>query len=114
MESSSFIVALVVAQHILSISQPLSLALQATNCDIVKAYQDAALCKDTILSQRQVSKFTALWRKATVLAESIDAVLSKPRTAQRSIFRSNAGCESESCIEYYRRNVYFFPLLIIA
>ena len=48
-----FIVALVVAQHILSISQPLSLALQATNCDIVKAYQDAALCTDTILSQHQ-------------------------------------------------------------
>ena len=107
MESSSFIVALVIAQHILSISQPLSLALQATNCDIVKAYQDAALCKDTVLSQRQDSKFIILWRKATVLAESIDTVLSKPRTAKRSIFRNNVECESESCIEYYRRNVYF-------
>ena len=50
---SSFIIALVVSQHILSISQPPSLALQATNCDIVKAYQDAALCTDTILSQHQ-------------------------------------------------------------
>lgn len=38
MESSSFVVCLVVAQHILSISQPLSLALQKINCDIVKAY----------------------------------------------------------------------------
>lgn len=67
----------------------------------MKAYQDAALCKDTTLSQHQDSKFTVLWRKATVLAESIDTVLSKPRTAQCSIFRSNVGCESESCIEYY-------------
>ena len=43
MESSSSIVALVSAQHILS--RLLYFALQATDCDIVKAYVDAELCR---------------------------------------------------------------------
>ena len=41
MESSCFIVSLVSAQHVLSVPQPLSKALQITECDIVKAYRDA-------------------------------------------------------------------------
>ncbi len=108
MESPSFVVSLVVAQHILSISQPLSLALQKVNCDIVKAYRDAKLCRETILLQRQESKFDVLWEKATAIADTIDIVLSKPRTVACSRFRSNAGSELDSgAMEYYRRNVYY-------
>lgn len=111
MASSSFIVALVVAQRILSISHPLSLALQKTQCDVHKAYCDAKVCRDTILLQRQESKFETLWPKVELLASSIGTTLSKPRTACRSIYRSNAGCEQDVCeadslIGYYRRNVF--------
>lgn len=98
MESSSFIVFGCGS----TISQPLSLALQKMNCDIVKAYRDAKLCKDTILLQRQESKFDVLWEKATAIADTVGVVLSKPRTVNWSRFRSNAGSElNDSDIEYY-------------
>ena len=74
MASSSFIV----AQRILSISHPLSLALQKTQCDVHKAYCDAKVCRDTILLQRQESKFETLWPKVELLASSIGTTISKP------------------------------------
>ena len=44
LQSSGFIVLLVVAQFILSFSNPLCLTLQKTNCDVMKAYRNARLC----------------------------------------------------------------------
>lgn len=41
MEKSTFIVAIVVAQHILSYMKPLTLALQSSQCDVYKAFVDA-------------------------------------------------------------------------
>ncbi|VDI21253.1 Hypothetical predicted protein [Mytilus galloprovincialis] len=38
LQSSQFIVALVVTQHILSFTRPLTQVLQKTDCDIIKAY----------------------------------------------------------------------------
>ena len=90
MESSSFIVSLVSAQHVLSVSQPLSKALQNTECDIVKAYRDAALCRNTILKQHEDIKFSTIWEKATIIGDSIGIELTKPRTASNSKFRSNS------------------------
>ena len=81
MELSSFIVALVSAQHVLSISQPLFLALRATDCDIVKAYEDAELCRFCYnVSEASVVLY------GQVLAESVNSVLSKPRTAGHSSY----------------------------
>lgn len=40
LQSSSFIISMVVAQFILSFSHPLSLALQKTSCDVIKAYKN--------------------------------------------------------------------------
>ena len=57
MESSTFIVALVVAQFVLSFTHPLCLSLQKVSCDVVKAYHNAKLCKETISKQRSVTKF---------------------------------------------------------
>ena len=108
MESSSFIVSLVAAQRVLSICQPLSKALQKTKCDIVKAYEDAAVCKDTILNLRKASMFADSWQKSKTVADSIGEKLTKPRTARCSIYRSNAGCDLEDGDEeYFRRNVYY-------
>ncbi|XP_071142151.1 zinc finger MYM-type protein 1-like [Mytilus edulis] len=42
LQSSQFIVALAVSQHILSFTRPLTQVLQKTDCDIIKAYQDAS------------------------------------------------------------------------
>ena len=48
MQSSTFIVALMVAQFVLSFTRPLCLSSQMVSCDVVKAYHNAKLCKETI------------------------------------------------------------------
>ena len=54
LQSSSFIVSLIVVQFVLSFTNPLCLALQKVDCDIVKAYNCAKLCKTTINNQHKV------------------------------------------------------------
>lgn len=113
LQCSSFIISMVVAQFILSFSHPLSLALQKTSCDVIKAYKNAKLCKSTILVQRSEAKFEELWHKAEAIAAEIDTELTKPRTANLSRHRSNAGSDTADCDSaqaYYRRNVYYRPL----
>ena len=48
MQSSTFILALVVAQFVLNFTHPLCLSLQKVSCDVVKAYHNTKLCKETI------------------------------------------------------------------
>ena len=105
--SSGFIVALFVAQFILSFSHPLSMALQKTDCDIIKAYQNAKHCQTTISAQRNESKFKELWKKAEIVAVEVETELRKPRTPRGSIYRSNASTDSADAEGYYRLNVYY-------
>ena len=56
LQSSPFIVALVVAQHILSFTRPLTQAHQQTDCDIIKACNDANRCKTVI--QKEVTQYS--------------------------------------------------------
>ncbi|XP_061196463.1 uncharacterized protein LOC133204738 [Saccostrea echinata] len=55
-EKSSFIVAIVVAHHILSYMKPLTLALQSSKCDVYKAFVDAQNCKQ-VINDSVVRKF---------------------------------------------------------
>ena len=110
LESPTFIVSLVVAQSILSITHPLSLALQKSDCDVVMAYEDAALCREAILGYRSDANFADVWRKAETIAGSLGIILCKPRTAGSGRYRSSAGCDTENDDDhagYFRRNIYF-------
>ena len=110
LQSSGFIVSLVVAQFVLSFSHPLCLSLQNTNCDVIKAHCNARLCQTTISKQINEAKFRELWKKVKVIAEEIDSELTKPRTVALSRFRSNSGVnatDAENAEAYYRRNVYY-------
>ena len=78
MQSSTFIVALVVAQSVLIFTHPLCLSLQKVSCDVVKAYHNAKLCKETISKQRSVTKFKEVWEKAKIIAPEISSNLSIP------------------------------------
>ncbi len=104
--SSGFIVALFVAQFILSFSHPLCLALQKTDCDIIKAYQNARHCRTIIAAQRNECKFKELWKEAEIVATEVEIELSKPRTPRSSIYRSNA-CTGSDAESYFRMNVYY-------
>ena len=108
MLSSSFIVALVVAQFILSFSHPLCQALQKTDCDIIKAYRNAKSCQTIVSSQRNESKFSELWKKAEAIATEITTELTKPRTPRISAYRNNSTASDLMDAEsYYRLNVYY-------
>ncbi|XP_062521172.1 zinc finger MYM-type protein 1-like [Corticium candelabrum] len=110
LQSSSFIVCLVVSQYILSFCDPLTKSLQSPHCDVLKAYQTAKLLRTTISAQRREDKFKELWERVQTVAGEVDAQIDKPRTAIRSTYRSNAGmqtAEQDSAVAYFRRNVYY-------
>jgi hypothetical protein len=111
MERSTFIVALVIAHHILSYTKPLSLALQNSKCDVYKAFVDAQNCKKIIAAQRSDTVFNiCIWMKTTAIADSIGIELSKPRTVERMTNRVNAAFAEDSVPSYYRINA-FFPFV---
>lgn len=110
LQSSSFFVSLVVAQFILSFSNPLCLSLQKAKCDVIKAYCNARLCQTTISKQRNEVKLGELWKKAKVIADEIGTELTKPRAATISRFRTNSGVDTTDTggtEAYYQRNVYY-------
>ena len=103
MERSTFIVALVIAHHILSYTKPLSLALQNSKCDVYKAFVDAQNGKKIIAAQRSDTVFNiCIWMKTTAIADSIGIELSNPRT--------DAAFAEDSVPSYYRINA-FFPFV---
>lgn len=110
LKSSQFIVALVIAHHILSFTRPLSQSLQRTDCDIVKAFDDARVCQDVVKEQRSDDIYEGLWRKINTLATSVDTQIEKPRTSNRMVHRSTAGEVDDSASRYYKLNV-FFPFI---
>ncbi|CAC5375766.1 unnamed protein product [Mytilus coruscus] len=110
LQSSPLIVALVVTQHILSFTRPLTQVLQKTDCDITKAYQDANTCKTVINEQRNDAVFDSIWEKMNVLAACVNIQLEKPRTAKRMTRRSTAGDASDTASKYLKINV-FFPFI---
>jgi hypothetical protein len=57
MERSTFIVAFVIAHHILSYTKPPSLALQNSKCNVYKDFVDAQNSKKVIADQRSDTVF---------------------------------------------------------
>jgi hypothetical protein len=103
MERSTFIVAVVIAHHMLSYTQPLCLALQDSKCDVYKAFVDAQNCKKVIAAQRSDTVFNrCIWMKTTAIADSIGIELSKPGTVGRMANRDNAAFAEDSVPSYYR------------
>ena len=106
---SQFFVSLFIVHHILSFCAPLTKSLQAANCDLGKAYADASNTKMAIMASRNDETWDVLWQSISSLAETIDLVLSKPRTTGRQVHRANAG-NSQSAKDYFKVNV-FLPFL---
>ena len=111
MERSTFIVALVIAHHILSYTKPPSLALQNSKCNVYKAFVDGQNCRKVISAQKSDTVFNrCIWMKTTAIADSICIELSKPRTVGRMTNRANAAFAEDFVPSYYRMNA-FFPFV---
>ena len=92
-------------------AKPISQALQKADCDIVKtAYIDANTYKKVIRKQREDNTFRNLWGKIAALADSVDVVIEKPRTARRMAHRSTPGEINATAMQYFKVNL-FFPFI---
>ena len=106
--SFEFITAAVICQHLLAFTRPLTVALQAKNCDLLKANRMAQTLKKTLLTERENDKFHALWQSITTVANSLDVQPAKKRTTSRQQHRGNPDV---SDIEGYYRVTYFYEFL---
>lgn len=108
MQDPKFIVALVVAQVVISFLAPVNKALQSRNCNLVDAYQDVALATECIRDARKDdNSWKSAWKKIEHVASAAGITIFKPRTATVQQHRANAGSSSQSSSDYYRINVYY-------
>ncbi|KAJ8320945.1 hypothetical protein KUTeg_002532 [Tegillarca granosa] len=104
-----FMVALVVAEHVLQYSLALSILLQRPTLDLVEAASEA---KTVIASFRRIRQADNIWqelyRDILTLAEKQDVQPSKLRTAGRQQHRNNMPADTPE--QYWRRSI-FYPML---
>ena len=79
--------------------------LQATLCDLIKAYENARDLIHVLEQQRTDDVFSQIFSRAKMIADSIDVVPSIPRTTKRQIYRANA--EATTPEIHFRINIYF-------
>ena len=96
LEDPQFIVALTVAQVILSFLDPVTKALQAKDCNLAGAYKDVALAKECIRDARQDSCWDKVWNRIEQVATSIGITIDKPRSARIQRYRGNAATTFEN------------------
>ena len=105
---SDFLVGIVLLKKISGILRPLSQALQEKGADLSKSLVMIDATTD-ILKQLRNSEpeLSLLFKEATEIAAQLDAEISKPRTAKKSVYRANAADEegTMNCKEYYRINM---------
>lgn len=106
MEDSQFIVALMVAQAILSFLDLVRKALQAKESNLADAYKDVAVAKECIKDVRNDRSWEKVWARIEQVAKSADIRVEKPRTARVQCHWANAAV-SQSSSDYYRVNVYY-------
>ena len=108
-----FIIALVVAEHILSSTVALTNLLQKTDMDLMEAVSETKVVLRIIADERNDPQvWNALYEKASALASDFDILPRKPRTAGRQQHRANHDIESLS--DYRRLSLFYvFPIIFI-
>lgn len=107
--SFSFIISFIVTRNAMSIIKPISVKLQYTSNDIVKAYNRVEeVVKELHGIRNDESMLHSWYAEAESLAGKVDVVPQVPRTASRQQHRDNV--QHGSTEEYYRRSV-ILPLL---
>ncbi|KAM3843293.1 52 kDa repressor of the inhibitor of the protein kinase-like [Diretmus argenteus] len=108
MESFETIITAVITNYVLGYMQPLTKQLQATNLDILSAYQEARNVREVIAQERCEEGFSVCFEKATALANSVDVVPTKRRISVKQSYRANS--PSETVEDHYRVNL-FYPFI---
>ena len=99
----TFTVALDVCSYSLGFTKPLSVMLQATSVDIIKAYTSINLIQSqlkTLRAECDKEFAESVWRKASEMAAIADTELTLPRICRRMTNRSKI--HGKSAQEYYK------------
>ena len=105
LEDPEFIIAIVVAQYVLSFFKPLTLFLQKTNCDMVIAFDETRSTLNTLKRLRMDEKFSQLIARAQIIADTMEVVLHPMRRVGRQVHRDNPNVNSAEQI--MRTTMYF-------
>ena len=102
--SFSFIISFVVTRNAMSIIKPISVKLQYTSYDIVKAYNRVEeVVKELHAISNDESMLHSWYVEAESLAGKVDVLPQVPRTVSRQQYRDNV--QHSSTEEYYRRSI---------
>lgn len=111
-EKSSFLIALLVCEKLLSFTLPLSLYLQNQSHDLISSLGYAKSIKEKLQNIRNgnfETYFNEIYNAASVSARNnFDAEIRVPRTAKKQTVRDNPPFDTPE--EYYRRAI-FLPCL---
>ena len=107
LEDSQFLVALVVAQFVLSYLGSVTTSLQSVQCNLVDAYNDVKLARKCIQDSRTDICWEQVWKRVNHLSSATGITVVKPRTARVQCHRANAGASDQNCSDYYKINVYY-------
>ena len=102
---SQFIVSLVVAQHLLTYLGPVTKILQSFECNLAEAYECVITAKECTANSRNVEVWSKIWERIQTLSETLNIMISKPRTCNRQVHRANA--PSPSASDHYCINVFY-------
>ena len=108
--SFQYIICCVVVQFVLGYSRPLSTALQAVDCNLPKAHEDARSLVNVSQDLRDSDNYDLLFKRATTIAEKLNVTPQKPRTAGRQMHRPNSGGNLTSLEDNYKMNI-FLPFV---
>ena len=107
MESPHFIVALVVAQFILSFTAAVTKILQAKECNLGEAYEEVNRAKECIRASRADDSLVKVWKKIQLIGTALGIEITKPRTAVNQRHRANSGNANQTNEDYYRTDVHY-------
>ena len=103
--SFEFLVSAIICQHVLAFTRPITIALQAKECDLYKAYKMAQRLVTSIESERTSDRFQALWKVIMKVSTDLFIEPSRKRSVWRQQNRSSPPVVDKE--SYYRVAYYF-------
>ena len=110
--TSSFILACVCASYLFGFTKSLSVMLQGTRMDVVRAYEQISLVTDELKAVRDKvdEEFDSLFTAAEQMAGMAGIVIGMPRICHRQTLCNNITAEEGSPKVYWKRAI-FIPSL---
>ena len=102
--SFEFITAAVISHHVLGFTRPLTVALQAKSCDLLKAHFMARHLVTTLQAERTEDKFQKLWKGILDISVNLGIEPAKRRTiaVQRHRVNPPVNSEKDAIAAHYR------------